>query len=87
MGIFEFVAPGYLRPEMKLPAIGRAVGDYILRRTKDMVLTDMPPKMIRDVELDLTAEQRESYDLAEEEGVVRLNELGGKRRSSTSSSW
>ncbi len=76
LGIFEFVAPGYLRPEMKLPAIGRAVGEYVLRRTKDMVLADMPPKMLRDVEIDLTAEQRESYRLAEEEGVLRLTEMG-----------
>jgi SNF2 family DNA or RNA helicase len=76
LGIFEFVAPGCLRPEMKLPAIGRAVGDYVLRRTKDMVLADMPPKMLRDVEIDLTAEQRESYRLAEEEGVLRLTEMG-----------
>jgi SNF2 family DNA or RNA helicase len=76
LGIFEFVAPGCLRPEMKLSAIGRAVGDYVLRRTKDMVLADMPPKMLRDVEIDLTAEQRESYRLAEEEGVLRLTEMG-----------
>jgi len=76
VGIFEFVAPGYLRPEMKLPAMGRAVGEYVLRRTKDMVLADMPPKMLRDVEIDLTAEQRESYRLAEEEGVLRLTGMG-----------
>ena len=36
----------------------------------------MPPKIIRDVVLELTPAQRRSYDLAEKEGVVRLNDLG-----------
>ena len=52
------------------------VRDYVLRRTKDMVLTDLPPKMFRDAELDLTPEQRATYEMAEDEGVVRLNEMG-----------
>ena len=41
----------------------------MLRRTKDQVLTDLPPKMFRDAELELTPEQRETYQLAEDEGV------------------
>jgi SNF2 family DNA or RNA helicase len=76
LGIFEFVAPGYLKPQMKPRALGKAVGEYVLRRTKDMVLADMPPKMFRDVEIELTPEQRETYRLAEEEGVVRLTAMG-----------
>jgi SNF2 family DNA or RNA helicase len=39
-------------------------------------MTDMPPKVIQDVYLDLTPAQRASYDLAEREGVIHLNELG-----------
>jgi SNF2 family DNA or RNA helicase len=50
--------------------------DCILRRTKEDVLTDMPPKLIRDAVLELTPAQRESYDLAERDGIIRLNELG-----------
>jgi len=76
VGIFEFLTPGYLRPGMKPRAIGRAVSDYVLRRTKDRVLTDMPPKMFRDAEIDLTPEQWETYRLAEDEGVVKLNDMG-----------
>ena len=37
--------------------LGKAVRDYILRRTKDKVLTEMPPKLFRDAELELTPEQ------------------------------
>jgi SNF2 family DNA or RNA helicase len=51
-------------------------GASILRRTKDDVLDDLPAKAVRDAYLDLTPAQREAYELAEVEGVVRLNALG-----------
>jgi len=76
VGIFEFLAPGFLSPDMKPRSLGRTVGDYVLRRTKDQVLKDLPPKMIHDEPLELSPEQRESYRMAEEEGTVRLTELG-----------
>jgi SNF2 family DNA or RNA helicase len=76
LGIFEFLARGFLSPEMKPRSMGRSIRDYVLRRTKDQVLDDLPPKLIHDEPLELAAEQRESYRLAEEEGVVRLTELG-----------
>jgi SNF2 family DNA or RNA helicase len=76
IGIFEFLAPGFLSPEMKPKNIGRSIADYVLRRTKEQVLADLPPKLIHDEPLELTAEQRETYRLAEEEGIVRLSEMG-----------
>jgi SNF2 family DNA or RNA helicase len=76
LGIFEFLAPGFLSPDMKPRCIGRTIRDHVLRRTKDQVLADLPPKLIHDEPLDLTPEQRESYRLAEDEGIVRLTELG-----------
>ncbi|MCH7752749.1 MAG: DEAD/DEAH box helicase [Planctomycetes bacterium] len=75
VGIFQFVSPGCLRPQMKTPAIRRSVSDYVIRRTKDQVLTDLPPKLFRDAQVSLTPEQRESYELAENDGVVRLSEM------------
>ena len=56
--------------------IARATRDYILRRTKDAVLTDLPPKLFRDACLELSPEQQTSYDLAENEGIVRLTDMG-----------
>ena len=56
--------------------IGREVGEHILRRTKDMVLEDMPPKLFRDEEIDLSPEQSDTYSRAEESGVIRLNKMG-----------
>lgn len=76
LGIFEFLAPGFLSPEMRPRAIGRTIGDYVLRRTKEQVLKEMPPKVLHDESFDLGPDQRESYRLAEEDGVLRLTDLG-----------
>lgn len=76
INIFEFLSPGYLRSEMSLKNIGLATRDHILRRTKDKVLTEMPGKMFRDEQLELTSAQYNSYRTAEDEGVVQLSEMG-----------
>jgi SNF2 family DNA or RNA helicase len=76
VGIFEFLSPGYLRPGMPLRRMAEMVGDHMLRRTKELVQPDMPPKLYRDAELDLTPEQRATYEIAENEGVMQLNEMG-----------
>lgn len=78
VGIFQFVAPGLIHADLPLKHIRTAVRDHTLRRTKDVVMTDLPPKLIRDEQLDLTAEQEESYRAAEDEGVLRLNEMGAE---------
>ena len=76
VGIFDFLSEGFLRPGMSSRQIGREVGEHILRRTKDMVLEDMPPKLFRDEEIDLSPEQSDTYSRAEESGVIRLNKMG-----------
>jgi SNF2 family DNA or RNA helicase len=76
IGIFDFLAPGHLSRHMKPRTIQRAVSDHVLRRTKRQVLSDLPPLLVRDAELTLTPAQQASYDLAENDGVVRLESLG-----------
>ena len=76
VGIFEFLAPGFLSAEMKPRRMGRTISDYVLRRTKDQVLKDLPPKLFRDADLELSPQQRESYEAAQEKGVLRLSEMG-----------
>jgi len=78
VGIFEFLHSGYLNADMSVHRIATEVSDFIIRRTKDEVLTDMPPRLIRDAELQLTPEQFERYSHAEEAGVVKLNEMGAE---------
>lgn len=76
VGIFEFLSPGYLSSDMKPSVMSRAVQDYILRRTKDLVQKDMPPRLYRDAELFMTPEQQETYTMAESQGALRLSEMG-----------
>ena len=76
VGIFDFLSPGYLYKGMPLKNICRATSDYILRRTKDVVMSDMPPLLYRDADLYLSPEQQATYELAESEGVVQLEEMG-----------
>jgi len=78
VGIFEFVARGHLRRNMKPRRMATAVSDYVLRRTKEQVLDDLPPKLFRDADLELSPEQWETYRLAEDEGAVRLSALGDR---------
>ncbi|MFM8890441.1 MAG: DEAD/DEAH box helicase [Planctomycetia bacterium] len=70
------MAPGHIHDRMSPKAMGAAVTDHVLRRTKDKVLEDMPPRLEHDERIELTAEQRETYRRAEEEGVLRLSTLG-----------
>ncbi len=76
VNIFGFVDPGRIPPDTPPRRIPGYTADCILRRTKDVVQSDMPPKIIRDLEVELTPAQRAAYVRAETEGVVHLNELG-----------
>jgi SNF2 family DNA or RNA helicase len=76
VNLFAFVDPDRVPPDTPAKMLPKFTGDCILRRTKEDVLTDMPPKIVRDAVLELTAAQRDSYNLAEQDGIVRLNELG-----------
>ncbi|MDP1563745.1 MAG: SNF2-related protein, partial [Pirellulaceae bacterium] len=75
-GLFEFLMPGYLPQGLPIEAMAREVGDYILRRTKDLVMKDMPPRLYRDALLELTPQQLATYQEAEETGVLRLSDMG-----------
>ncbi len=76
VNIFAFVDPERIPPETPAKDLPRYVSDCILRRVKEDVAKDMPPKIIKDTFLDLSPAQREAYDLAEKDGVVHLNDLG-----------
>lgn len=76
VGIFEFLSSGYLREGMAPKVLRTMVRDHIMRRTKTEVLKDLPPLLHRDELLDLSDQQRSTYDHAENEGVILLNQLG-----------
>jgi SNF2 family DNA or RNA helicase len=76
VNLFAFVDPERIPADTPAKRLPQLTADCILRRTKEDVLTDLPPKTIRDTVLELTPAQREAYELAEKEGVIRLNALG-----------
>src|SRR5262249_47441962 len=47
-----------------------------LRRRKEDVLKQLPPKLSTELQLEMTPEQRRSYDRAEKDGVMYLKGLG-----------
>jgi SNF2 family DNA or RNA helicase len=76
INIFSFVDPGRVPADTPPKRLTQLTSDCILRRTKDDVQSDMPPKTFRDLTLDLTPAQLAAYERAENDGVVQLNELG-----------
>jgi SNF2 family DNA or RNA helicase len=76
INIFAFVDPGRVPADTPVKRLAALTSDSILRRTKDHVQSDMPPKMIKDLDVELTTAQRFAYDRAENDGIVHLNELG-----------
>jgi len=74
--LFEFleVIPKNSSPDIK--QLSKLAKKFILRRTKDLVMKDMPPRIDRDAELELTDAQEAAYRIAEKEGVIQLNDLG-----------
>jgi len=74
--LFEFmeVIPKAASPDLR--QLSRLAKKYILRRTKDLVMKDMPPRIDRDADLELTDAQEYAYRVAEKEGIVQLNDLG-----------
>jgi len=74
--LYEYmeVVPPLATPDMRQLTI--LAKQFILRRTKDLVMKDLPPRLDRDEYLDLAPAQRLAYDAAEKDGVVQLNEMG-----------
>jgi SNF2 family DNA or RNA helicase len=78
--VLEFVAPRL--PDQQPHRLGhrdhvrRELGTVQLRRRKQDVLPELPPKTLTDLLLVMPPEQRRSYERAENEGLVYLQELG-----------
>ncbi len=74
--LFEYmtVIPKGGTPDLR--QMQRLSRDYVLRRTKDLVMKDLPPRIDREEYLELTPAQKSAYSDAEQNGIVHLNELG-----------
>lgn len=86
VSIVEFLTPNPtgepcrpLRPGEELLEAHRSLQ---LRRKKSEVLTQLPPKTVNDVIVELLPEQLSSYEKAEREGIVELKSRGETLRIS-----
>lgn len=75
--IFQFVYPGYITQfDFYEERIKNKVKPYFLRRRKQDVLKDLPPKIKQDLWLDMSGEQRQEYVRAEREIISEIEEIG-----------
>lgn len=77
--ILEFVVPDSPLRSSFFPSssdLRFELSQVQLRRKKSDVLLDLPPKLVSRVALPLTKRQRETYDRAEEDGIVELRRFG-----------
>ncbi|MCA9089933.1 MAG: DEAD/DEAH box helicase [Planctomycetaceae bacterium] len=74
--LFEFmgVIPPHATPDVR--QLSKLSEENILRRTKDLVMKDMPPRLDRDAIIDLSPAQQHAYQQAEQDGVIQLNDMG-----------
>lgn len=80
--IFDFLMSGYLEDltafkSSEIESIRRKVSPFILRRIKEDVLSDLPPKYERVLSSEMGAEQRKVYEAVRAEAAKVLEE-GGK---------
>lgn len=89
ISIFDFVRPGLFYDDEEgltrdyAPTffwddveIKHMIRPYLLRRRTEEVMDELPDKSEQDIEIELEAAQRDTYDKMEEEGVVELNAKG-----------
>lgn len=74
--LYEFleIVPPNATPDLR--QLQFLAKQFILRRTKNLVMKDMPPRLDRDEYLELLPAQKYAYEKAEKEGIIHLNDLG-----------
>lgn len=74
--LFEFLRPGYLTGYTNPQFVKQRIEPYYLRRRKQDVLADLPPKERQEIWLELDNDQRAVYDAAEMAIQDELRQLG-----------
>ncbi len=79
VSIFNFLRPGYFSSFDLYPSrVKEKISPYFLRRRKEDVLLDLPPKIRQEQWLELDAKQRKAYDEILYRGQKELGALGEK---------
>lgn len=64
----------------RIKELQQRINKYFLRRTKENVLTELPPKRFIDYPVELDAFQQKNYKMAEESFVEYLKEIKNKKK-------
>lgn len=83
--IFDFIMPGYLysltkfnaifiKDESQIENLKRMIKPFILRRTKEQVIKELPPKIEKEFYVEMGKTQRNTYGIYVEEIKRRLEE-------------
>jgi len=80
IAIFSYLIPGFLKYEdaNRQTYIKEKIKPHFLRRRLKDAMPDLPEKIQEDIWLDLNENQRNTYEITEREGVIKLTELGDK---------
>lgn len=79
VSIFQFIKPrlfSTVNRALTVEEVKKTIKPFFLRRRKEDVLKDLPPKIRNEEWLTLEGQQYEAYKRAEEEGIVYLKKLG-----------
>ncbi len=79
ISILDFLSGGREHAQLRKSSpseIRERLKEVQLRRKKEDVLKELPPKQVIEQIIDLLPNQREAYDRAEQQGIVRLKEAG-----------
>lgn len=80
VSILDFVVPGRFDAARMMVGLRQLLAEVQLRRRRQEVLPDLPPKLGSTVYLGLAPRQLRAYRRAEEEGIMRLENLGAELR-------
>jgi superfamily II DNA or RNA helicase len=75
--LFQFIYPGLISSfDLHPDRIKKKVDPHFLRRRKQDVLKDLPPKIKQDIWLEMDDEQREEYERVERQVQTEIAEMG-----------
>lgn len=78
LALFEFIYPDLLTSFDTEERVKTKIAPHFLRRRKQEVMPELPPKIRQELELDLDGDQLKAYQEIEREGQVEITALGNK---------
>lgn len=78
IALFEFIYPGLLSQFDTEERVKKKISPHFLRRRKQEVMPELPPKVRQELELDLDRDQKRAYEQVERESLLEIEALGDR---------